>query len=60
MRKPFFGIDVTEDRKKESFNSDEYISKSADETAAKKFEERSTELDGKIKYYQLPSLLKII
>lgn len=60
MRKPFFGIDVTEDRKKESFNSDEYISKSADETAAKRFEERSTELDGKIKYYQLPTLLKII
>jgi hypothetical protein len=60
MRKPFFGIDVTEDRKKESFNSDEYISKSADGTAAKRFEETSAELDGKIKYYQLPTLLKII
>ena len=60
MRKPFFGIDITEDKKRSSFNADEHITKSTGECAAKKFEEISAELDGKIKYYQLPTLLKIL
>ena len=60
MRKPFFGIDITEDKKRSSFNSDEYITKSAGESAAKRFEEKSAELDGKIAQYSLPTLLKIV
>ena len=60
MRKPFFGIDITEDKKKASFNSDEYITKSAGESAAKRFEEKSEELDGKIAQYNLPTYLKIV
>ena len=60
MRKPFFGIDITEDKKRSSFNADEHITKSACESAAKRFEEKSAELDGKIAQYNLPTLLKII
>jgi hypothetical protein len=60
MRKPFFGIDITEDKKKTSFNSDEHITKSAGESAAKRFEEKSAELDGKIAQYSLPTILKIV
>ena len=60
MRKPFFGIDITEDKKKMSFNSDGHITKSAGESAAKRFEEKSAELDGKIAQYSLPTLLKIV
>ena len=60
MRKPFFGIDITEDKKKASFNSDEHITKSAGESTAKRFEEKSEELDGKIAQYNLPTYLKIV
>ena len=60
MRKPFFGIDITEDKKRTAFNSDEHITKSAGESAAKRFEEKSAELDGKIAQYSLPTILKIV
>ena len=60
MRKPFFGIDITEDKKRTAINSDDYITKSAGESAAKRFEEKRAELDGKIAQYSLPTLLKIV
>ena len=60
MRKPLFAVDVTEDRKKETLNAEDFIAKTNAETTVETVEDRSEALEKEIKAFKPPLYLTVI
>ena len=60
MRKPLFAVDVTEDRKKETLNAEDFIAKTNAETTVETVEDRSEALEKEIKAFRPPLYLTVI